>query len=308
MATFFGLLTLLLLVVMVAGLINPSLARNRKSGEIPSRGKIAGSIGLLAFVSLVVAGVTTSESAPKAASPVSAAQSDPTPKAEAISDNRIKPETIVTFPKGEAACLTKEALQQFIELAGDNKATKANALFDPSGDGPLCIMLPPTKRYKVIDAEYNAPDMPDAGVLEVVGEKVKASESGAFVLVVDKSMVKIVKAPTDAPVTSKDEAATYDPIRAQRADVDAVWQSTLTALAHNTRQCIDGYTSQTMRGYAVAHRTIDKDTIINASINRCAQGYIQNAVLHHFKTKEEVEEETSAWATLAYDNELARGQ
>jgi hypothetical protein len=118
-----------------------------------------------------------------------------------------------------------------------------------------------------------------------------------------------VSAPAaDAPAAVKEDTTTYDPSRAQKADVDAVWQSTLDGLALSTKECIDGYAPQIMRGYAIAHQPIDKATIVQSTINRCAPGYIQNAAVHHYKSKEVTEAEVSTWASLAYENELAKGR
>jgi hypothetical protein len=195
MGTFFGFVTLLLLALMAVILVNPSLARNRKTGEVPSRKRIAAGLGVLAFASFAIAIGTTDDTAPKLAAATPAPTPKPPPKAVTVADNKIKPESIVMFPKGQAACLTKDALEEFFVLAATHKATKANALFANGDDGPQCIMLSPTTRYKVIDAEYNDPSLPEAAILEVVGEDVKAAEGGAFALIVDNSMVKILKRP-----------------------------------------------------------------------------------------------------------------
>lgn len=111
---------------------------------------------------------------------------------EAATANQIKPETIVTFPKGQIACLTEEALQSALQDGMAGRETKMMRHFE--GDGG-CIMLDPSKSYKVIDAHYRNEDLPDAAVLEIVGEKVTAAERGAYVLMLDRSFVTIVKEP-----------------------------------------------------------------------------------------------------------------
>jgi hypothetical protein len=52
-------------------------------------------------------------------------------------------------------------------------------------------MLDPKKRYKVLSAQYNNPDAPQLGLLEIVGEKTKAANGGwAFTI-----GVEVVKKP-----------------------------------------------------------------------------------------------------------------
>lgn len=191
MSVVFAFLAAIFLGVMVAGLVKPSLAKDPKTGEVPARASLASGALLLAAI---MSGVSfwTSGGRP------------PTAKAKLVSvsaqklahiawSERIKPESLVIFPKGAPACLTEEALQSFVELGASGKATKARALFEDGVEGPQCIMLSPTMRYKVIDAQYNDADLPDAAILEIVGADVTAAEKGAFTLVMDKSLVQIVK-------------------------------------------------------------------------------------------------------------------
>ena len=190
MSFVFAFLAVVFVGVMIAGLVNPAWAKHRKTGQIPSRASLA--LGSLVLVALMSgASLWTSPNSPPTAKAelVSAPRAAHPVMAESV---RIKPESIVIFPKGGPACLTEEALQTFVVLGASGKATKARALFEDEGDGPQCIMLSPTMRYKVIDVQYNDPDLPQAAILEIVGSDVAAAEQGAFTLVMDKSLVKVV--------------------------------------------------------------------------------------------------------------------
>jgi hypothetical protein len=190
MSVVFACLAVVFLGVTIAGLVNPAWAKDRKTGEIPSRASLASGSLLLAALMGGAALWTSADSHPtlKAKS----ASISPAANSPVTQSGRIKPESIVIFPKGGPACLTQEALQSFVELGVSGKATKARALFEDEGDGPQCIMLSPTTRYKVIDAQYNDPDLPRAAILEIVGSDVRAAEQGAFTLVMDNSLVKVV--------------------------------------------------------------------------------------------------------------------
>ncbi|MFD2782217.1 hypothetical protein ACFS32_15220 [Novosphingobium pokkalii] len=88
--------------------------------------------------------------------------------------------------------MNEEDLKQTMLLGLSGHETKMNSYFDPSNeDGPRCIMLSHSKRYKVIDAQANSHDIPDALILEIVGEDVNAADKGAFTLTLDKSMVHV---------------------------------------------------------------------------------------------------------------------
>ena len=107
---------------------------------------------------------------------------------------QIKPESIVMFPKSNIACLTKDALQQTLEHGLKGEATKMTSQFISSGNPDAeCIMLDSNKRYKVISSEYNDPDHPEFGILEIVGAEKKIAAKGAFVVVLDNALVTIVK-------------------------------------------------------------------------------------------------------------------
>ena len=113
--------------------------------------------------------------------------------ADAATANQIKPETIVTFPKGQIACLTEEALQNAVEDGLSGRETKMNRHFEADGG---CIMLDPSTPYKVIDAHSRSDELPDAAVLEIVGQEITAAERGAYVLMLDRSFVNVVKEPS----------------------------------------------------------------------------------------------------------------
>lgn len=108
--------------------------------------------------------------------------------------HQVRPEAMVTFPKGGIACLDKDDLQKAIEYGVSGRETKMQSLFvDHGGD---CVILSSAETFRVIDSEYNDPALPDAGVLEIVGKSVHAAEHGAFTLVMDPSMVRVLNAPT----------------------------------------------------------------------------------------------------------------
>lgn len=113
--------------------------------------------------------------------------------ANASDANQIQPETIVEFPKSGIACLNKDSLQAAVQYGLEGKATKMNSMFVKNGGD--CIMLTPGKQYRVIDAEYNDPDIPEAGILEIVGRDITSAEHGAFTLVMSPDLVTVVKRP-----------------------------------------------------------------------------------------------------------------
>ncbi|BDD93512.1 hypothetical protein PanNE5_29520 [Pandoraea sp. NE5] len=110
------------------------------------------------------------------------AQVDPEHEKElaAARAKQIEAETIVRFPQSSLACLTKDALGEALDYGAKGEQTKmlAMVISESNPDGQ-CTMLDPKKRYKVISAEYNIPDSPDMGLLEIVGEKT-ISKSGAW--------------------------------------------------------------------------------------------------------------------------------
>ena len=108
------------------------------------------------------------------------------PSAADQSLGQIKPETIIRFTKGTLACLTKDDLVTITTHAMKGESTKVNAMM-VEHDGK-CFMIPPTKRVKVIAAEYNNHN-DDLGLLEFVGEG-KTSVRGAWAFSVGAEPVK----------------------------------------------------------------------------------------------------------------------
>lgn len=84
---------------------------------------------------------------------------------------RIEPETIVRFPDSSIACTSKNSLQRAMTYAANGQQSKLRSMIagkqKPEGE---CIMLDPDIRFKVIAAEYPEPEIPEMGLLEIVGE------------------------------------------------------------------------------------------------------------------------------------------
>lgn len=84
---------------------------------------------------------------------------------------RIEPATIVRFPDSSIACTSKTSLQRAMTYAANGQRSKLRSMIagkqKPEGE---CIMLDPDIRFKVIAAEYPEPEIPEMGLLEIVGE------------------------------------------------------------------------------------------------------------------------------------------
>ena len=89
----------------------------------------------------------------------------------------LKPEMIVHFTQGTLACLSKDDLQEATEHAIAGEKTKVEAMMVENGGS--CLMLSPNQRMKIIHVEYNNPDLPDLGLVEIVGEGITAA-NGAW--------------------------------------------------------------------------------------------------------------------------------
>jgi len=89
----------------------------------------------------------------------------------------IKPEMIVEFPKAGIVCVTQEALLEIWLRSINGEKTKVDAM-TVSEDNPNapCRMLSPRMQYKVLSAQYNNPDTPDLGLLEIVERHSKSAE------------------------------------------------------------------------------------------------------------------------------------
>jgi hypothetical protein len=95
---------------------------------------------------------------------------------------------IIVFPHSGLVCLTTEQLRMALYLAatGKDPATMgAMMMSDSNPDGP-CWMIEPTRRVRVLSATYQPGAI--AGVLEIVGERTKAS-SGAWALSLEAKIV-----------------------------------------------------------------------------------------------------------------------
>lgn len=90
---------------------------------------------------------------------------------------RIKAEMIVEFPQAGIVCLSQEALHKIWLHCIHGEKTKADAmtLSKDNPDGP-CTMLNPRKQYKVLSVQYNNPDTPELGLLEIVERHSKSAE------------------------------------------------------------------------------------------------------------------------------------
>lgn len=91
--------------------------------------------------------------------------------AGSITDSHIQPEMLVRVPENAFACLTKDDLQEITEHFIKGEITKGKAMMlDPSTQhaGP-CIPLSPQVVYKVLSVEYNDPNIPDLGIMEIRG-------------------------------------------------------------------------------------------------------------------------------------------
>ena len=97
----------------------------------------------------------------------------------------------IKFPRGNIACVERDALHLMMDYGarGEGAKMKALMLSNENPDG-LCIMLEPQKVYQVVSMEYNNPEIPQIGLLRIVGDGNK-SKSGAWVLSVGAEAVVI---------------------------------------------------------------------------------------------------------------------
>lgn len=192
-STIFAFLAVAMIAILVVSLAQPKWFANDGNSEIPTRSELAmGGVFLILLFAGLAALLARENHSQEAKQPITKrAETEP----HKIADPWIKPDTIVQFPKGEIACLSSDDLLETFLLGATGRGTKLNAYFqDQDGNGPRCLMLPPNRKFKVIDSEAgDVAKLPDALLLEVVGEDVQAADEGAFVMVVDRSMAKIVK-------------------------------------------------------------------------------------------------------------------
>jgi hypothetical protein len=108
--------------------------------------------------------------------------------------SQIKPEMVVKFPTGGLACLTREGLEEALIHGFKGEKTKFNSQFlsknNPNGE---CVPLYPNKKYKIISAEYNDPNMPETAILEIVGAGINNASRGAFTIIVSNEMIQVIK-------------------------------------------------------------------------------------------------------------------
>jgi hypothetical protein len=96
----------------------------------------------------------------------------------------MKPEALVRFPDSSIACLTKNGLMKVSDHLIKGEKTKAKAYFmQAKSDKSECIMIDPNATFKVLSAEYNNSEIPDLGIMEIVGLDAKSSD-GAWVFTV----------------------------------------------------------------------------------------------------------------------------
>ena len=106
-------------------------------------------------------------------------------EASEIAAAQLHPEDLVEFKYGAIACLNRDDLQAMVMHSLKHETTKASAymLSKENPDG-TCIMLDQNKQYKVISAEYNNPDDPEIGIIEIVGKDVNSAKQGAWALTI----------------------------------------------------------------------------------------------------------------------------
>jgi hypothetical protein len=88
-------------------------------------------------------------------------------------ETKIRPGMIIHFKTATPACFTRDGLQEYLTYLARREKAKAKAMMFESG-GNKCITLPPTKKFKVISAEYNPGS--NVAILEVVGADVTSAK------------------------------------------------------------------------------------------------------------------------------------
>jgi hypothetical protein len=78
----------------------------------------------------------------------------------------LKPGMTVSFPKSAPTCAVMDDLRKLSLHALKGEKAEAEALYYVNGGS--CGMLDPSVKFKVISVSYNLPDMPDAGVIQIV--------------------------------------------------------------------------------------------------------------------------------------------
>ncbi len=88
-------------------------------------------------------------------------------------ETKIRPGMIIQFKTATPACFSREGLQEYLTYLARREKAKAKAMLFESG-GNKCITLPPTKKFKVISAEYNPGSI--VALLQIVGADVTSPE------------------------------------------------------------------------------------------------------------------------------------
>lgn len=101
---------------------------------------------------------------------------------------RLKAGDKIYFPNGNIACDTRDNLKTAV-LASLNGSIAVKPIFEQlfgkeNGEG-VCIFIGPGTKLKILSVEYNSPETPGVGVIEILGEKSSRSKkSGAWALTV----------------------------------------------------------------------------------------------------------------------------
>lgn len=191
------ILTVLCCGLIIVGLINPTKVFLGPEAKRLKVWKVYGSALFVSFVAFIAA-IPNKETRKDAGqddlklAQVAPAQSGVRRGSAGSVSPKIKPEMLVSFPKGNMACLSLASLQEVFLQGVKGEATKMNSHFIENG-GPNadCLMLPPHEKYKVISVESNVPSQPDWLILELVGKNIKSADSGVFAIVLSDDMVKI---------------------------------------------------------------------------------------------------------------------
>lgn len=98
------------------------------------------------------------------------------------SEKQFRAEQAVVFADPSPVCTTKEALGKYIGHLLRGEATKAKAMeINPKTGNGECFMIAKGKKVKILSVSYDNPDIPDLGVMEIVGFG-NGSATGAWAL------------------------------------------------------------------------------------------------------------------------------
>lgn len=186
MNDFFGIMAIIAVLATIPVTIHPKLFVMNGEAPLP-RGKIL-LIGIAASaIFFILFGITIPEKnqaerekAPETTQSTgdNKPQQEVKPKDQAGTViEKLKPEEYVKFPASNVACISKEALREILARFVRGEITKGNALFfsKENMDGQ-CIVLNQKMTYKILSVEYNNPDQPNDGIIEVVASGSKLSD------------------------------------------------------------------------------------------------------------------------------------